>query len=72
MRRDRVAGTLLNTNCAAEVTVGTCKQLHVSGLRLLATDPALKQLNGMEEKRPQILRLTTPKLKNVWGPVRSG
>ena len=36
------------------------------------TDPALKQLNGMEEKRPQILRLTTPKQKNVWGPVRSG
>jgi hypothetical protein len=24
------------------------------------------------EVQPQILRLTTPKLKNVWGPVRSG
>jgi hypothetical protein len=24
------------------------------------------------EKQPRILRLTTPKLKNVWGPVRSG
>jgi hypothetical protein len=24
------------------------------------------------EKQPQILRLTTPKLKNAWGPVRSG
>ena len=23
------------------------------------------------EEQPQILRLTTPKLKNVWGPVRS-
>ena len=36
------------------------------------TDPALKQLNGMKGKRPQILRFTTPKLNNVWGPVRSG
>ena len=24
------------------------------------------------EEQPQILRLTTPKLKDVWGPVRSG
>jgi hypothetical protein len=24
------------------------------------------------EEQLQILRLTTPKLKNVWGPVRSG
>jgi hypothetical protein len=24
------------------------------------------------EKQPQIPRLTTPKLKNAWGPVRSG
>jgi hypothetical protein len=24
------------------------------------------------EKQPQILRLTTPKLKSAWGPVRSG
>ncbi len=24
------------------------------------------------EEQPQILRLTTPKLKNVWGPFRSG
>lgn len=24
------------------------------------------------EERPQILRFTTPKLKGVWGPVRSG
>jgi len=24
------------------------------------------------EEQPQILRLTTPKLKYVWGPVRSG
>jgi hypothetical protein len=24
------------------------------------------------EVQPQILRLTTPRLKNVWGPVRSG
>ncbi len=38
----------------------------------LLIDPALKQSNGMKEKQPQILRLTTPKLKNVWGPVRSG
>jgi hypothetical protein len=26
----------------------------------------------LEKKQLQILRLTTPKLKNVWGPVRSG
>jgi len=24
------------------------------------------------EEQPQILRLTTPKLENVWGPFRSG
>jgi len=24
------------------------------------------------EKQQQILRLTTPKLKSAWGPVRSG
>ncbi len=24
----------------------------------------------MKGKQPQILRLTTPKLKNIWGPVR--
>jgi len=24
------------------------------------------------EKQMQILRLTTPKLKSAWGPVRSG
>jgi hypothetical protein len=26
---------------------------------------------GIQAKKTQILRLTTPKLKNVWGPVRS-
>ena len=26
----------------------------------------------ISEEQPQILRLTTPKLKYVWGPVRSG
>jgi len=24
------------------------------------------------ERQMQVLRLTTPKLKSVWGPVRSG
>jgi hypothetical protein len=26
----------------------------------------------VEKEQTQILRLTTPRLKNAWGPVRSG
>ena len=33
--------------------------------------PVLEILIGNDEGRMQILRLTTPKLKDVWGPVRS-
>jgi hypothetical protein len=29
-------------------------------------------LEKLIEKQQQILRLTTPKLKSAWGPVRSG
>jgi len=43
-----------------------------AGTHRISIDPALKQLNGMKEEQPQILRLTTPRLKSVWGPVRSG
>jgi hypothetical protein len=33
---------------------------------------SLKILGLNSEVQPQILRLTTPKLKSVWGPFRSG
>jgi hypothetical protein len=42
-----------------------------SGLGLWSCVVAWVSLKFMQEQ-PQILRLTTPKLKSVWGPFRSG
>jgi len=39
---------------------------------ILATTAGLSNVNDRDEKQMQILRLTTPKLKNVWGPFRPG
>ncbi len=33
---------------------------------------SLKFLEKIAKEQTQILRLTTPKLKDVWGPFRSG
>jgi hypothetical protein len=35
-------------------------------------DPVPQYWDEIGKKQPQILRLTTPKLKNAWGPIRSG
>jgi hypothetical protein len=48
--------------------VGLC----VSMMLQLREFGAWEILSAEREKQLQILRLTTPKLKNAWGPVRSG
>jgi len=40
-------------------------------MRCIVNWPRVVFLKFMQEQ-PQILRLTTPKLKDVWGSVRSG
>jgi hypothetical protein len=44
-------------------------ELHESAIDLLCFSVLSPKLI---EKQQQILRLTTPKLKSAWGPVRSG
>jgi hypothetical protein len=45
----------------------SCRDLEKRRRRMSAGVLSLKLI----EEQPQILRLTIPKLKDVWGPVRS-
>jgi hypothetical protein len=45
--------------------------LRIRAQRTRQRSPSVASQKFIEEQQ-QILRLTTPKLKNVWGPVRSG
>ena len=51
---------------------GGCGRGDLKKLRAGASVPSVMLLVKIAKGQTQILRLTTPKLKNVWGPFRSG
>jgi len=56
------------------VSAGVVNLVGMDGLNSHRGDSSRSYLTGSHqngEVQKQILRLTTPKLKNVWGPVRS-
>jgi 3-oxoacyl-[acyl-carrier-protein] synthase II len=63
-------GTLLGEGAGFIVLEADAPSLIKQNQRVI--DPARLYCELHYEKQPQILRLTTPKLKYVWGPVRSG
>jgi len=73
-RTNRLTG--MNGNCGGPA-VGVPEKDVAPRVRY-PVKPALSRVLSLEffvecaKKQKQILRLTTPKLKGVWGPVRSG
>jgi hypothetical protein len=60
---------VVHGNAAIEISATAAERPSIA---LRHQCPVSKVPDINPEVQPQMLRLTTPKLKGVWGPVRSG